>query len=104
MNSVTHVYGNQMSNLKVRDLAKYGVLADIDPYELPTGAFSFAVNARFINGKIERAPVWRKAGVLGTTNPRYTFSDHTGDGSDTLFVGYQNGRVYKWANGSETNY
>jgi hypothetical protein len=93
-----------MSILKVRDLAKYGVLADIDPYELPSGAFSFAVNARFINGKIERAPVWRKAGTTATVDPRYAFSAHLGDGSDTLFIGYKNGRVYKWANGTETNY
>jgi hypothetical protein len=93
-----------MSILKVRDLAKYGVLADIDPYELPTGAFSFAVNARFTNGKIERAPVWRSADTLEHTDPRYVFSDHAGDGTDNLMVGYKSGRVYKWANGTETNY
>jgi hypothetical protein len=93
-----------MSILKVRDLSKYGVVADVDPYELPPGAFSMAVNARFQNGKVERGPVWRKAGVLGTADPRFVFAQRTGDNSDNLFVGYKNGRVYKWANGTETNY
>jgi hypothetical protein len=87
-NSVSSII---MSIIKVRDLAKYGVLADVDPYELPVGAWSFGVNCRFTNGHIEHGPVWRAAGPIGT-NPRFVFADRVAGGTDNLFVGYKNGR------------
>lgn len=93
-----------MSIIKVRGLADVGVINDVEPYELPVGGWSFAVNARFVNGKIEHAPVWRKAGTLATVDPRFVFVEHGSGDLDSLFVGYKNGRVYKWANGAETDY
>jgi hypothetical protein len=93
-----------MSIIKVRGLADAGVLADVEPYELPVGGWSFAVNARFNERKIEHAPVWRKAATLGTVDPRFVFSEAGTSGSDTLLVGYKNGKVYKWSNGVETDY
>lgn len=44
----------------IRDIAKYGIITDADPYTLPVGAWSFGVNVRFRNGKITRGPVFRR--------------------------------------------
>lgn len=93
-----------MSILKVRGLGSVGVIADVEPYELPQQAWSFGVNARFRNGKLERGPVWRTAGTTATAAPRFCFARIAPDNNDDLFIGYQNGKVYKWSNGSETDY
>jgi hypothetical protein len=92
-----------MSILKVRGLADFGVLADVEPYELPPGAFSFAKNVRFGNKKIEHAPVWRTASTLGTTDPRFVFTENLADDVDRILIGYKNGKVYSWSNGTETD-
>jgi len=88
----------------IRNLAKYGVLTDPDPYDLPPEAFSAGVNVRFRNGKITGGPVFRSALVLGTANPRYTCSANPSTGLDFLFVGYQNGTVSRVQNGVEVSY
>lgn len=88
----------------LRDIAKHGVLTDADPYDLPAGAWSFGVNARFRNGKITRAPVFRSARVLSTANPRYVVGSNPTSGLDNLFVGYDNGKVFKVTPTTETDY
>lgn len=92
-----------MSLVPIRDVAKYGVVTDRDPYDLPTSAWSLGVNARFRNGRITRAPVFRSVDDLGTTDPRYCFSAISTSGSDKIFIGYKNGRVFRYS-GSETDY
>ena len=87
----------------LRDLAKFGVICDIDPYDLPDSAWSFGVNIRFRNGKITGAPVFRNAFTLGTADPRYSVAASPVAGLDLLFTGYKNGRVWKF-NGTETDY
>jgi hypothetical protein len=89
---------------KVRNLGQYGVITDVDPYDLPTQAFSFAQNVRFRNNKISNSPVWKYAKRLVTTDPRYVFAAQTITGQDYVFTGYQNGRVYRYQNGTETDY
>ena len=92
-----------MAILKVRDLAKIGVVTDIDPYDLPIGAWSFAVNARFYDGKVSHAPVWRKAATI-SADPRFAFVRRVAGAVDDLFIGYKTGRVFKWSNSVETDY
>lgn len=88
----------------LRNLAKYGVLTDPDPYDLPPEAFSAGVNVRFRNGKIIGAPVFRNVYTLGTSDPRYALSVTQSNGSALVFLGYENGRVFNYNGGVETDY
>jgi hypothetical protein len=92
-----------MSIEHIRDIAKYGVLCDPDPYNLPDTAWSFGVNIRFRNGKVSSGPVFRNVFPLGTASPRYSVAASPVSGLDLLFTGYLNGKLYKF-NGSETDY
>jgi hypothetical protein len=88
----------------LRDVAKYGIISDGDPFNLPPEAFSAGVNVRFRNGKITSGPVFRNVLHLGTSDPRFTFSSNPTQGLDLLFVGYLNGTVSRIASGVESAY
>lgn len=81
-----------MAIIPVRDLAKYGVITDVDAFDLPVGAWSFAVNARFSDGRVQRGPVFRGAVTLGST-PRFLRAFDPGTGADLMFVGFSTGDV-----------
>jgi hypothetical protein len=51
-----------MSLPKLRELDKYGVITDVDPFDLPLGAWSMGINVRFEDGRVNSAPVWRDVG------------------------------------------
>lgn len=91
-----------MAIVHLRNLAKYGVINDIDPYDLPKEAFSAGVNVRFRNGKITSGPVFRSVVHLGTEEPRYVFSSNPTAGLDLIFVGYMNGTVSRISGVTET--
>lgn len=94
-----------MPILPVRDLAKFGVITDVDPYDLPIGAWSWGKNVRFPDGRVQRGPVFRQNGdALAETNPRHMFAVGSGTGSDTVFVAYKNGRVFQRSSGNDTDY
>lgn len=94
-----------MTIFPIRDVAKYGIITDQDPYDIPTEAWSLGVNVRFQNRKVTRGPVWRAAQQpLGTANPRFVVGNTFNTGQDNLFVGYLNGTVTKVLNGTETAY
>jgi hypothetical protein len=88
----------------LRNLAKYGVVNDVDAYDLPPEAFSAGVNVRFRNGKITGAPVFRNVLTLGTADPRFTFSSNPVSGLDFLFVGYKNGTVSRITGVTESTF
>jgi len=88
----------------LRGLAKYGILTDPDPYDLPPQAFSAGVNVRFRNGRVTGGPVWRNALTLGTVDPRFAVASNPATGLDLLFVGYSNGTISRIANNVETAY
>jgi len=92
-----------MSIEHIRDIAKYGVLCDPDPYNLPDTAWSFGVNVRFRNGKVSSGPVFRNVFPLGTVSPRYSVAAPPVSGLDSLYTGYLNGKLYKFS-GTETDY
>lgn len=93
-----------MSIIPTRDLDKFGVVTDVDPFDLPIGAWSMAVNARFFDGRIQRGPVFRNGGALVAATPRMVKVFDNPAGYDTVFVGYLNGRVYARSSGSETDF
>lgn len=93
-----------MSIEHIRDLAKYGVLCDPDPYDLPDTAWSFGLNVRFRNGKVSSGPVYRNVFALGTSDPRFSVAASPVTGLDLLFTGYLNGKVYRYTSGTEADY
>lgn len=94
-----------MSIFPIRDVAKYGMITDQDPYDIPTEAWSLGCNVRFQNRKVTRGPVWRAVQQpLGTANPRFVCGNTFNTGQDNLFIGYVNGTVTKYQDGVETAY
>ena len=74
-----------MTILHLRDLSAYGIVSDVDPYNIPSNAFSGGLNVRFDDGSVERAVVFRN---IDSTNAGRTtglsggtaIGDLTGDG------------------------
>lgn len=93
-----------MTIAKVRNLSKFGVITDVDPYNLPPEAWSMAVNVRFKQGSVERAPVFRRVPVtLSQTGPRFLSTATPTSGFDSIYIGYLNGRVSSYKSGVETD-
>jgi hypothetical protein len=89
---------------KLRDLDKYGVITDVDPFDLPLGAWSMALNVRFEDGRVNSAPVWRAvASPLLKTSPRYVYVANKADNSTSIYVGYQDGNIVDWSPSAETS-
>src|SRR5690348_8820900 len=89
---------------KVRNLSQYGVITDVDPYNLPPNAFSMGINTRFEGGSVLRAPVFRRVPVtLSQSDPRFLTSDLPPGSFDTIYIGYLNGRVSSYVNNAETD-
>lgn len=59
---------------KIRNLGQVGMVTDVASYDLPMMAFEDARNVRFVDGKIQRAPVHRTIGNLGNSDPTQTYS------------------------------
>jgi hypothetical protein len=80
----------------MRDLGSVGVVTDVDPYDLPTPAFSFAKNVRFEDGKIQRGPVFRK--VADTANlPKHLLSFQTQNNEPQTFFVDDLGYVFEYS-------
>lgn len=78
-----------------RDLGKLGVYTDVDPFDLPIGAFTMGVNVRFEDNKVSRAPVFRTVdSSLSYSNPRFTLGWREFSGSSRLLVCNADGRVF----------
>jgi hypothetical protein len=93
-----------VTTARIRNLSKFGVIADVDPYNLPPEAFSMAVNARFQKGSIVRGPVFRRVPVtLAGTNPRYLATLAPSTGFDNIIIGYKDGSVTSYKSGTETD-
>ena len=55
----------------MRDLGSVGVITDVAPYNVPLSGFTTAMNVRFDEGKVRRAPIFRTVkGSLGFS-PRH---------------------------------
>lgn len=93
-----------MPIIPVRDLGKFGVITDVDPFDLPAQAWTMGVNVRFRNNHVTRSPVFRNAATLGTVDPRFVVGASPSTGLDLVFIGYLDGTVTKFANVAETAY
>jgi hypothetical protein len=94
-----------MAIVPIRDLGKFGVITDLDPYDLPAQAWSMGVNVRFRNNHVSRAPVFRNVAALaGSTAPRFLAGANPSSGLDFVFIGYQDGTVNRFENGAEVAY
>lgn len=60
-----------MPTFPIRNLGGAGIVADINPYDLPPNAISSGVNVRFDNGRVSRAPVFREVFDLTTEDPAF---------------------------------
>jgi hypothetical protein len=92
-----------MTLVSVRELAKFGIVTDMDPYDLPKEAWSFGVNVRFRNGKVSRAPVFRNVLHLGAI-PRSLFAANPQSGLDFVFINYRDGTLKRVTGGTEVDY
>jgi hypothetical protein len=92
-----------VSILKVRGLSKYGIITDVDPFDLPPEAWSFGTNVRFHNGRALRGPVFRHVADLPQTSPRFCVSSTPTSGLDLLLTGFKSGRVYSYSSGTFSN-
>lgn len=92
-----------MPNLPIRKLGQFGVISDVNPYDLPINAVSKANNVRFVDGKIVRANVFRS--ILNTTasTPVFTAAIKSANDFDKIIVADRNGFVYTVQNGAETD-
>lgn len=82
---------------------KFGVITDVDGFDLPPQAWSFGLNVRFKDGRVQSAPVWRGVSELSQTSPRFIFNADRADNSSTTFVGYLDGTVTKWTASNEAD-
>jgi hypothetical protein len=93
-----------MPNAHLRDIASLGVITDVDPYDLPTTAWSLGINVRFKDKKVSRAPVFRNATAsLSFTDPRFLAVNTPATGFDAVLIGYKNGRVTETSSGAEND-
>ena len=92
-----------MSILPVRDLGSVGVITDTASYNIPINAFSTGINVRFDEGKVRRAPIFRKVqDSLGFT-PRHAFGIVPATGYDTVVMVSDDYAIHEYASGTVTN-
>ena len=75
-----------MAILPVRDLGSVGVITDIAPYNIPLNGYSTAINVRFDEGKVRRAPVFRKVKASLGFTPRHAFGVVPATGYDSVIM------------------
>ena len=89
-----------MPTLPIRNLGSTGVLTDINPYNLPITGFTKAVNVRFDEGKVRRAPVFRAVKDTLGFDPRAAYGVVPSTGFDTVLVVSDDYVIKEYANGS----
>ena len=92
-----------MPILPIRDLGAQGVISDVSPYNLPLNAFSTGINVRFDEGRVSRAPIFRKVkDSLGFT-PRFAFGITPATGYDKVVMVSDDWAIQEYASGTVTN-
>ena len=92
-----------MSIIPLRDLGSVGVITDTSPYNIPLNGFSKAYNVRFDEGRVRRAPVFRKVkDSLGFT-PRFCFGVVPAVGFDTVVIVSDDYVIKEFANNTITD-
>lgn len=92
-----------MPKIPIRNLGQYGVVPDINPYNLPLNAFSAALNVRFDEGKVRRSPIFRNVkDSLGFT-PRFSYGIVPASGFDSVIMVSDAWAIKEYASGSVTD-
>lgn len=92
-----------MAIIPIRDLGSVGVITDTSPYNIPLNGFSKAYNVRFDEGRVRRAPVFRKVkDSLGFT-PRFCFGVVPSSGFDTVIIVSDAYVIKEYANNTITD-
>ena len=88
-----------MTNLPIRGLGSVGVITDIDPYSLPSNAYTRAKNVRFNEAKVTRAPVYRSISGNLSITPKFIYGVDALTGFDTVIVVDDTFDIYEMSNG-----
>jgi len=76
-----------MAILPIRNLGNVGVVTDVSPYNLPINGFTRADNVMFEDGKVKRAPVFKRVfQATGEYSTATMVSQETSSGIDEFFV------------------
>jgi hypothetical protein len=75
-----------MAILPIRELGNTGVITDVSPYNIPLNAYSTAINVRFDEGKVSRAPIFRNIKDTLGFSPRFAYGIVPSVGFDTIVV------------------
>lgn len=91
-----------MPSVKVRDIAKLGVICDTDSYALPIESFSWAQNVRFEDGSVTSGPIFRRLGTTPTVARHLLSFEDANETNHTFYVA-ENGSLLEWLPSGETN-
>ena len=86
--------------LPIRGLGDIGCITDVDASSLPTNAFSRAVNVRFDEGGIARAPVFRTIKASLGFNPRLLHGVEPVSGFSTVILASDTYVIQEYSSGS----
>ena len=97
-----------MMNLPVRKAGQYGVITDLNPYDLPPNAYSNANNVLFDEDKVLRAPVYKRLfNVAGQganeTGAASAFSYTNEIDGAVPVIGFTNNDIKTYNNGTEAD-
>ena len=92
-----------MANIQVRNLGDVGVISDLSPWNLPINAFDFALNARFDEGKVKRAVVFKSLGTTSTSNiGRFILAGTEASGFDKVIIASTDYTLYEYSPSANT--
>jgi hypothetical protein len=91
--------------LPIRNVGEVGVITDASPVSLPPNAFTRAKNVRFDEGKVSRAPVFRKIQDSLSAIPRFTYAIPASTSSSyaSIILVSPTYQIQEYANGSVTS-
>ena len=89
-----------MTVSSLRKLGAHGVNTDVDPFDLPLGTFTMAVNARFEDQRVSRGPVFTYGGPLSNAVPQYVISYKVLGGTSSFLIGNLDGTIHDFTPGS----
>lgn len=90
-----------MPPVEIDDLATYGVISDIPPYQLPPEAFSFGLNVRYSNRGVEALTGWRSIFSAPPQAPQFLLPVVTA--SQNFWVYASSVALYVWDGASHSD-
>lgn len=89
-----------MSIVPVRNLGQIGIVPDANPFDLPPNAWSSGSNVRFANGRVQRAPVFRKLFTEALESsgayPVHSLGLPATASYDQIVLAYNDGTLASW--------